>query len=227
MADQCEWWRRGRRNREDKGEPREGIKNSEKRRNEIETAERTRDTEDRGVTAGRHLVVVGTAVSRRRLFGGGWTVGVHPSAPSSFPHVAVVIVQSHASFIHIHFLVQLNIWTGGVVALCGRKATVNVSRAREDGLKQLERSDAQRRLLPYQYPHVGELPVDRAHPGVSTSLHRTLLTHLDEEMTPFIGDLSLWKRATAAEDMSFLISPIRESFQYSKVTPMNRKCTAI
>lgn len=124
MADQCEWWWKGRRNREDKGEPQEEIKNSEKRRNEIETPERRRDTEDCGVTAGRHLVVVGAAVSRRRLFGGGWTVGVHPSAPSSLPHVTVVIVQSHASFIHIHFLVQLNIWTRGVIALRGQKASV-------------------------------------------------------------------------------------------------------
>lgn len=111
-----------------KGEPQEEIKNSEKRRNESETPERTRDTEDCGVRAGRHLVVVGAAVSRRRLFGGGWTVGVHPSAPSCLPHVAVVIVQSHASFIHIHFLVQLNIWTRGVVALRGQKASVKTAR---------------------------------------------------------------------------------------------------
>lgn len=94
----------------------------------MKSTEQTRHTKDCGVTARRHLVVVGAAVSGRHLFRGAWTVGVHPSTSSSLPHVAVVIVQAHKSFIHIHFLVQINSWTGGIVALRTQKATVNVHR---------------------------------------------------------------------------------------------------
>lgn len=68
-------------------------------------------------TAGRHLVVVGAAVCKPRLFGGSWTVGVHPSTPHSLSHVTVVVVQPNTSFVHLQFLVQINIWTWGIVAL--------------------------------------------------------------------------------------------------------------
>lgn len=94
----------------------------------MKSTELTRHTKDCGVKAVHHLVVVRAAVSRRHLFRDAWTVGVHPSASSSLSHVAIVIIQAHTSFIHIHFLVQINIWTGWIVALCGQKASMNMHR---------------------------------------------------------------------------------------------------
>lgn len=114
----------------------------------MKSTEQTRHTKDCGGAAVHHLVVVGGAVSRRHLFRGARTVRIHPSASSSLPHVVVVIIQAHTSFIYVHFLVQINIWTRGIVALCGQKATVYMHRMpgepREVWLEQPKHDNARK-----------------------------------------------------------------------------------
>lgn len=79
---------------------------------------KTYETKAATVGERHHLVVVGPSVPGRCLFGDRWTIS-HPPSSSSLPHISVVIIQAHASFLYIHLLLQVYVWATGVIILGG------------------------------------------------------------------------------------------------------------